>query len=351
MSAAAPRRPVLAVVTSTGQALRFFDGHTYEPLGDLSVAAQPHEIAADPERGLLYVSHTYRSGVYTAPGTKAHEISVIDPYRRDLVDVIALDPEQAPHGLALDHRGGLLYVTVEAGPAGGGALVGIDTATRKPVRRIEVGTRGPHWVVVTPDGTKAYTTGKEAPFVSVIELERGQLIRQIPMPYGTEELALSPDGRFVYVAAAMVNYTGGDGDQHPACLKAVETAHDLVVHTVPLDHPASPVHVTADGRVLTGLVRFSAPGVPAGGLLKVFQPGTEPGVLSHRFTTEVGKVPLTIRTTPDSSRAFVANLRDGTLDIVDLATGAHMRRLDIDPGDPAHVQGAHGIAYLPPRRT
>ncbi|MGW5611505.1 hypothetical protein ACWEWI_36680 [Streptomyces sp. NPDC003753] len=34
---------VLAVVTSTGKALRFFGGLTYEPLGDLPVTAQPHE--------------------------------------------------------------------------------------------------------------------------------------------------------------------------------------------------------------------------------------------------------------------------------------------------------------------
>jgi hypothetical protein len=32
-----------AVVTSTGEALRFFDGLTYEPLSDHPVTAQPHE--------------------------------------------------------------------------------------------------------------------------------------------------------------------------------------------------------------------------------------------------------------------------------------------------------------------
>ncbi|MFK0292826.1 YncE family protein [Streptomyces sp. NPDC090442] len=346
MSAAAPRRPVLAVVTSTGQALRFFDGLTYEPLGDLPVIAQPHEIAADPDQGLLYVSHTYRSGVYTAPGAKAHEISVIDPYRRELLDVIPLDPEHAPHGLALDTSHGLLYATVEAGENGGGAVLAIDTATRKITARVPVGASGPHWLAVTPDGTKAYTANKEAPFVSVLDLERGTLTGRIPMPHGTEEIALAPDGRWLYATAAMINYAGGDADQPPAALKVIDTERDQVTATLPLPHPPSAVHVTRDGQVLTGLVRFSAPGTPADGQLAVHRPEGTPGTLAPHVTTDVGKVPLTIRSTPDGERAFVANLRSGTLHVIDLRTGTPLHVLDIDPGDTAQLQGAHGIAYL-----
>jgi DNA-binding beta-propeller fold protein YncE len=57
--------------------------------------------------------HTYRCGVYTDPGEKAHEISVVDPHERKVVGVVSLAPEVAPHGLALDQDRGLLYVTVE----------------------------------------------------------------------------------------------------------------------------------------------------------------------------------------------------------------------------------------------
>ncbi|CAM3931028.1 YncE family protein [Nocardiopsis rhodophaea] len=339
------RIPVLAVVTSSGRRLRFFHGATYEPLGDLPVAAQPHEICADPGNGWMYVSHTYRSGVYAAPGTKAHEISVIDPHRRELADVIPLAPEEAPHGLALDAARGLLYVTVEAGPNGGGALVAIDTATRKPVRRIDVSARGPHWTAITPDGSKAYTASKEAPYVSVVDLERCLLVRRIPVPYGTEEITASPDGKWVYVAAAMIDFAGGDDDQSPATLAVVDTTCDEIVHQVPLPHPASPVHVTTDGLVLAGLVRFAEPGVPGPGLLNAYR-HTATGRLELRLTAQVGRVPLTIRSTPAGDRGFVANLRSGTLDVIDLTAGTRLHTIDVDPGDPATVQGAHGIAYL-----
>lgn len=105
-------RPVRAVVTSTGAALRFFDGLTYGPPGDLPFLAQPHETAVDAGAGVPYVSHTYRSGVHTGPGEQAHEISVVDPHERKVVGVVSLAPEGAPHGLALNRDRGPLYATV-----------------------------------------------------------------------------------------------------------------------------------------------------------------------------------------------------------------------------------------------
>ncbi|WP_046471401.1 YncE family protein [Allosalinactinospora lopnorensis] len=340
---AGARRPVLAVVTSTGEAVRFFDGLTYESLGDLKVAAQPHEIAVDHEAGVLYVSHTYRSGVYTKPGEKAHEISVVDPFRRELVDVVSLAPEEAPHGLSLDADRGLLYITVEAGPAGGGAVVALDTATRTSARRVGVGARGPHWVAITPDGRKGYATNKADPFVSVLDLTRGVLAGRIPAPYGTEEIAVSRDGRHAYAAGMTLHYDGGDAGPPPAALMVIDTATDEVTGSIPLDLPACPVHVAADGQVLAGLVRTDDAGKPADGQLSVFAGGT----LEHRFDAPIGQAPITVRTTPNGDRAFVANLRSGTVNVIDMVSGTPLRVLDIDAGAPGTTQGAHGIAYLP----
>ncbi|MBT2440156.1 YncE family protein [Streptomyces sp. ISL-36] len=330
------------MVTSTGEALRFFDGLTYDPLGDLPVTAQPHEIAVDQDAGLLYVSHTYRSGVYTAPGVKAHEISVVDPYRREVVDVLSLAPEEAPHGLALDPARGLLYATVEAGPAGGGAVVVVDTTTREQLDRIEVGARGPHWFAITPDGRKGYATNKADPFISVLDLTERALAGRIPAPYGTEEVAVSPDGRHAYASGMALHHDDKGAGRPAPTLIVIDTATDRVIGHEPLDAPGCPVHVAADGRVLVGLVRSDAEGRSRDGQLAVLSAGRRTPLL----TAPAGQVPITIRTTPDGDRAFVANLRSGTLHVVDLATGTVSTVLDIDPGDPDTTQGAHGIAYL-----
>ncbi|MEV0186117.1 YncE family protein [Streptomyces sp. NPDC050625] len=303
------------------------------------MTAQPHEIAIDYAAGLLYVSHTYRSGVYTAPGEKAHEISVVDPYGREVVEVLSLDPEEAHHGLALDQDRGLLYATVEAGPAGGGAIVVIDTATRRQIDRIEVGARGPHWFAITPDGRKGYATNKADPFISVLDLVERTPAGCIPAPYGTEEIAVSPDGRLAYAAGRALHYDNERAGEAPATLMVIDTASDATDRQEPLDAPACPVHVATDGRVLVGLVRRDGRGAPADGQLTVLSPGG----LAPFVTAPVGEVPITIRTTPAGERAFVANLRSGTLHVVDLATVTVTAVLDIDPGDPDSTPGAHGI--------
>ncbi|MFB4317765.1 hypothetical protein [Actinomadura sp. 21ATH] len=340
-SALSHRRPVLAVATSAGNAIHLFDGLTYDPIGDLQVTAQPHELAADTAEGLLYISHTYRSGIYTEPGEKAHEISVADPFRRELLEVVSLAPQEAPHGLALDARRHRLYTTVEEGPVGNGAVVALDTVSRRPVGRIDVGAGRPHWFAATPDGRKGYATNKADPFISVVDLAGGRLVGRIPAPFGTEEVAISRDGRYAYVAGPALRNrrTAPSG---AAMLIVIDTATDEVVDRIPLEAPGRPVHVAPDGRVLVGLVRTDRDGGPADGRLAVYSPDAH----LLQYSVPTGRSPITIRTTPAGDRAFVANLRSGTVTVVDLESGTEIRTLDIDPEQPDRNQRAHGIAYL-----
>lgn len=336
-----PSTPLLVVVSSGGERLRVYDATTFAHLHDVDVLAQPHELAVDVDRGLVYVSHTYRSGVYTRPGARSHEVSVVDVRAGAVVDVWDLTPEVSPHGLALDTARGVLHVSVEQGPAGDGAIVTLDTSTGAVLSRVEVGARGPHWLAVTPDGTKAYTANKEAPFVSVVDLVAGRQVGRIPVSRGAEELTVA--GGRLHVATPMIDFAGGDVDQRPAALVVVDTDADEVRERVPLDHPASPVHVTSRGDVLVGLVRFADRGVSGPGRLDVLARPTPDAPLERRLSVGVGAMPITIRSSPDGRHAYVAGLRSGTVDVVDLDTGSVVAVLDVDPDV---VQGAHGIAHV-----
>ncbi|SFS42632.1 YncE family protein [Saccharopolyspora flava] len=327
---------LLAVVSQSGPTVTFFNAETHEVHGVLEVPAEPHELCFDPDQRLLYCTIAYRGGYYHANEGRATELVVIDPDERRIVQVVDLSPEHAPHGLALDRERGLLYVSVEEGPAGSGGLVVLDTATREVTGRIDTEAPGPHWFAITPDGRRGYAANKEAGFVSSVDLTTGAPHR-IPVP-GSEGIAVSPDGAEIFVAAP---YGGGEDRGTPG-IRVIDTASDEVVRTIPADHQVFPVHVTSRGLLLTGEVRTSSDPVAFGdqgaGLLSVHRDGQRIGQI------DVGRLPLTIASSPDGHRAWVSAVSSSTVSVVDLDDLSVVATLPIPRrGEP----GAHGLAFIP----
>ncbi|MFD7626324.1 YncE family protein [Streptomyces sp. NPDC059851] len=335
---------VLAVVSQSGPTVSFFDAASDRHLGDVHVSAEPHELCFDATQRLLWCTLTYHSGYYHANGGRRTDLAVVDPDTRRIVEVVDLAPEHGPHGLALDPVRGRLYVSVEgAGDRPGGVVV-IDTATRRPVGRIDTNAPGPHWFAIDPAGRTGYATNKEAPFVSVVDLERGVLTSKVEVP-GSEGLAVSADGTHVFVAAPYGNFSG-TAEQRPATgIRVIDARTASVVDTLPTEDVVLPVHLTPTGKLLAGEVRMAPDpvfrlGRNAPGRLRVFDADTR----KQSGEIEVGLFPLTITSSPDGRLAYVACVVSSTVDIVDLETLERLARLDIAKlGEP----GAHGLAYLP----
>ncbi|MFE1774173.1 YncE family protein [Streptomyces sp. NPDC059008] len=332
----------LAVVSQSGSTVTFFDAATHERLDVLQMPPQPHELCFDPDHRLLYCASTYRSGFYHAHQGRSHEITVIDVDTRTIVATLDLSPDHAPHGLALDRTRARLYASVEATDTEPGGVVVIDTRTHARLGRISTMAPGPHWFAITPDGRHGYATNKEAPFVSVVDLDRGVCTDRIPVP-GSEGLAVAPDGRHVYVAAPKAAFP--TPSSAPTVLHVIDTTTHETVRTLPTKGQTMPVHATADGTLLAGELRQDAAhGGPLGnqlpGALTVFAPDT----LTPRGEVQVGRFPLTLTSSPDGRRAYVSNLLDSTVTVVDLQTLRPVTTLTVGRTDES---GAHGLAYIP----
>ncbi|MEU3424354.1 YncE family protein [Streptomyces gardneri] len=335
---------VLAVVSQSGPTVSFFDAASDLHLGDVQVPAEPHELCFDPTRRLLWCTLTYHSGYYHANGGRRAELAVIDPDTRRIVEIVDLAPEHGPHGLALDAASGRLYVSVESTDDRPGGVVLIDTETRRPRGRIDTDAPGPHWFAIDPAGRRGYATNKEAPFVSIADLERGTLTAKVEVP-GSEGLAVSADGTHVFVAAPYGNFAGPAEERPPTGIRVIDTRTASVVDTLPTADIVLPVHLTSTGRLLAGEVRMepdpaSRLGRHAPGRLTVFCADTR----KQLGALEVGLFPLTITSSPDGRLAYVACVVSSTVDVVDLETLDRLAPLDIDRlGEP----GAHGLAYIP----
>ncbi|MFF0751748.1 YncE family protein [Streptomyces sp. NPDC004267] len=335
---------VLAVVSQSGPAVSFFDAASDRLLGTTQVLAEPHELCFDPEQRLLWCTTTYHSGYYHANGGRRTELTVIDPDTRRVVDVVDLAPEHGPHGLALDPARRRLYVSVESTQDRPGGVVVIDTATRRPLGRIDTDAPGPHWFAIDPAGRTGFATNKEAPFVSVVDLESGTLTGKAEVP-GSEGLAVSADGTHAFVAAPYASFSFTTEERPATGIRVIDARTASVVDTLPTDHVVLPVHLTSTGRLLAGELRM-APDPAAGlgrhapGRLTVFSAVTR----ERLGGVEVGHFPLTITSSPDGRLAYVACVVSSTVDVVDLETMERLARLDVaKQGEP----GAHGLAYIP----
>ncbi|MFF4294211.1 YncE family protein [Streptomyces vinaceus] len=336
---------VLAVISQSGSSVSFFDAATDLHLSTLEVPAEPHELLYDPIRRLLWCATTYRSGHYGANSGRRTELTVIDPDARRIVEVVDLAPEHGPHGLALDPARGRLYVTVEASAERPGGIVVIDAETRTILGRIPTDAPVPHWFAIDPAGRTGYATNKEAPFVSVVDLERGTLTAKIEVP-GSEGLAVSADGAYVFAAGPYARPFSAIAQDRPAPgIRVIDTRTASVVDTLPTADVAMPVHLTSTGKLLAGELGGTPDPVSrirrhAPGRLRVFDAGTR----KELGEVEVGLCPLTITSSPDGRLAYVACVASSTVDVVDLDTLRVLARLDI----PRRTEpGAHGLAYIP----
>ena len=112
------------------------------------------------------------------------------------------------------------------------AVAVIDTASNRVLGTIPV-PKGPHGLVVTPDGRKVYVSSDGDSSVSVIDTASDRVVATVdvgPNPHG---LAMAPDGKLVLVSAWGANQA-----------VFMDTATDRVVGRVPV----AQAHNGADQR-------------------------------------------------------------------------------------------------------
>jgi DNA-binding beta-propeller fold protein YncE len=337
---------VLAVVSQSGPTVTFFDARTDVPLGALELLAEPHELCFDPKHRLLWCTNTYFGGYYHANAGRRTQLTVIDPDARRIVEVIDLAPEHGPHGLALDPIHGRVYVSVEGSNDRPGGVVVIDLETRKSLGRIDTQAPGPHWFVIDPAGLRGYASNKEAPFVSIVDLQAGTMVAAVEVP-GSEGLAVSADGGELYVAAPYAAAAPeAIGERAAPGVRVIDTEAARVVDVLATEYTAIPVHLTNTGILLAGqpttaLDGSTGFGRQGPGRLSAFAAATRTHVGEVTLT---GELPLTITASPDGRLGYVAAVASSTVDVVDLQTWKVLATLRVSKrGEP----GAHGLAYIP----
>jgi len=178
------------------------------------------------------------------------------------------------------------------------AVAVIDTSQNRVVGTIAV-PKGPHGLVVTPDGRKVYVSSDGASTVSVIDTASDKVVGSIEVGANPHGLAMSQDGRRLLVSAFGTNRS-----------LVVDTATDRVVGevAVPQVHNGT---LSADGS--RAYVASQKQGEAAIVILDL-------KTMTRAGAVPLDKTPRAIDLSPDGKRVYFTLAGSNAIQVLDTAT-------------------------------
>ncbi len=154
----------------------------------------------------------------------ADHSTVIDPITNQVIGQIT--DIEIPHGIVGAPDGSQLYITNEAMHS----LDIVDSRTLTVKRRIPVSGR-PNNVAVTSDGKKVYVAIMEMPgLIDVIDVDKMENVRSIPVTGAIHNVYVTPDSKYAV-----------GGSIQTSTINVIDTATDEVAWTLPMSSGIRPM--------------------------------------------------------------------------------------------------------------
>jgi len=297
--------PALLVLSKSDHTVSIVDPATLQVLARIPSGPDPHEIIADDDGKLAYISN------YGGPDSALNTISVVDLVTRKALLPIDLGALHSAHGL--DFAAAKLYFTAETNKVIGR----YDPATQRVDWVLGTGQDRTHMILVANSLTRMFTSNVNSATISIIEQTSppsGSFnpaggprltweVTNVPAGQGCEGFDISPDGKEIWAANA-----------HDATVTVIDVAAKKAVQTLPIPvKGANRLKFTPDGK----RVLISALGAHAGDTsLVVIDAATRKEV--KQFSLGGGAAGILIA--PDGSRAYVAVSTADKVAVVDLKT-------------------------------
>ncbi|MGB7283174.1 MAG: hypothetical protein WBE13_13000 [Candidatus Acidiferrum sp.] len=283
--------PALLVLAKSDHALFIVDPATLAVVGKVPSGPDPHEVIADADGKLAYISN-YGGGAYNT-------ITPVNLADQTALPVIDLGPLRGPHGLAFVH--GKLWFTAE-----GAKVIGsYDPATKKVDWVMGTGQDRTHMLYVFPDLNRIVTSNVSSATITFID--------KVNRPSG-----LGPGSGGPPPGAGMPNGPGAPNGASPPTPSATNWTETVV----PVGRGAEGFDVSPDAREIWAANA---------------QDGTIPIIdLATKKVTQTldanVKGANRLKFTPDGKLVFVSSLGGPDLAIFDAATRKEAKRIKIGHG-------------------
>ena len=223
-----PQEGTLLVANRTGGSISLFDFPTKIEVARLPIGPIiPHEVAVSPDGRRALTAE------YGPENRHGRHVILIDIPEARIVGRLDLGPNSRPHSVLFHPDRRHAVATMQSADR----IAIIDLDAMKVVRTLPTGGREGHMVRLSPDATRAYVTSRGGEgTLSVIFLTENRPPLVIRTGRGAEGLAVSPDGREVWVA-----------NRHEETISVVDTASHTIVATIPSRLAAGRVEIGANG--------------------------------------------------------------------------------------------------------
>jgi YVTN family beta-propeller protein len=285
---------MLLVLSKSDRTASIVDPATLKVLARMPSGPDPHEIIADADGKLAYISN------YMGPGGSHNTISVVDLAGRKGLPPIDLGLLRGAHGLAF--AGGKVWFTAEVNKVIGR----YDPATKRVDWVLGTGQNRTHMILVSEDLKRIVTSNVSSSTLSIIDKvsRQGPMGHQddwdetvVPVGRGDEGFDVSPDGSQIWAANAQ------DGT-----ISVVDAAEKRVVDTLNANvRSANRLKFTPDGA----LVLVSTLNAPDLVILDARTP-------REVKRLKIGRGAAGIQMQPDGARAYVACTPDDYVAVIDL---------------------------------
>ncbi|HEY7097554.1 MAG TPA: cytochrome D1 domain-containing protein [Terriglobales bacterium] len=285
----------LLLVANKGEhTLSIFDPDSGQQLASVPVGGiTGHEVAASPDGKTAWVPIYGNSGV-GLPGTDGTTISVIDLNARKQTGTIDLAKPSRPHCAVFNPKDGKLYVTTEITQS----LTVIDPARNAIVGTVPTGAQESHMLAISSDGKRGYTANVGPGTVSVIDLQKKEVLARIDVAKKIQRIAISQDDRWVFTA-----------DQAKPELAVIDTQTNTVKTRIPLAASGYGMAATYDGKWLL----VALPGSNSVSLIDL-------KTMKVEKTISVPAAPQEILIRPDDRVAYVSCDQSKQVVAIDLGT-------------------------------
>jgi YVTN family beta-propeller protein len=204
----------------------------------------------------------------------------------------------------------------------------IDPATNKVTGTIE-GIEIPHGIVIAPGGARMYITEEATRTMDAVDSKTLRVIKKVPLSGRPNNLAVTSDGRKVYVGIA----------QSPGAVDVIDTATLTNIKSIPVQGAIHNVYVTPDSK-------YAVSGSVATGVITAIDTATD--TVKWAWKENSGIRPMIFTTNPDgSTKEMIYQLSNfhGFV-VADFATQKETRRVT-QPDVPGKERETDGIQGAP----